>query len=497
MVHTGLQFNNHYARLPTHFYSKIAIEKNHLESSLIHFNPLGSELIGLDDCHFANPEVIQAFSGKIPLAGSDPLAMVYSGHQFGVWAGQLGDGRALLLGQIEHDNQSWDIQLKGSGLTPYSRMGDGRALMRSSIREYLGAEAMHALGIPSTRSLCLLDTHQTVYRESKGAAGAILVRLAHNHIRFGHFEHFYYNRLWDDVKRLADYTIALYFTAQGQAKPTYEQWFFAVMQRCAYTVAKWMAVGFCHGVMNTDNMSITGLTIDYGPYSFLEKFDFGYVCNSSDENGRYAYNQQPGVALWNLHALAHALQPILSRQQSQSILAQYDHTLTQHYDDLMAKKIGFHQASPITKALSDRLLALLQQTHADYPMVFNHLPKALSNSDAWCALFDASTRTQAEAKQWLMALKKAHGIDDLSEEATSNHIHQLQHIIATTNPCIVLRNWVAEVTIRAAEDEGDFSLIDEVLQCVQNPFTNTSKTAYPYGGSAPSQFQHCQLSCST
>lgn len=494
MINLGLHFNNQFAQLPPDFYSKLPIRKVKTASSLVHFNEAGCRLIGLDPHHFSYDDSIQALSGNQAIDGSDPLSMVYSGHQFGIWAGQLGDGRALLLGQIAHHNQLWDLQLKGSGLTPYSRMGDGLAVMRSSIREYLCAEAMHALGIASTRSLCLMATHQPVYREKK-EPGAVLARIAQTHIRFGHFEHFYYHQQWEHLKLLADHTITHYFTQANQPAPDYGQWFLEIVKRTAHMIAGWMSVGFCHGVMNTDNMSITGLTIDYGPFGFLEAFNPNHICNHSDEGGRYAYNQQPAIALWNLQALAHALQPILPLEESQSILDQYPTFFTQNYDVLMRKKLGFDEPmDESANQLWNDLLVLLRQTQADYSMVFNHLADSLTDCTKWGELFGASTSFQAHAHQWHQQFTQAH---HLSHNSNSSQIHSLKMKLMSANPTYVLRNWVAEAAIRQAEDEQDYSLIDEVLHCVQNPFDKQRQTTFPYEQLAPPAWQNLTLSCSS
>lgn len=258
--------------------------------------------LGLDPQQLETPEALDAFTGNVLLAGSQPLASVYSGHQFGVWAGQLGDGRALLLGETASGQE---VQLKGSGLTPYSRMGDGRAVLRSSIREFLCSEAVNALGIPTTRALCVTGSDAPVYREEIESS-AVVTRVAPSFIRFGHFEHFAASDRIEELRQLADYVIERYYPACRESTRfggnAYAVFLEAVSERTAALLAHWQAVGFCHGVMNTDNMSILGLTIDYGPFQFLDGFDPRHICNHSDTSGRYAYNQQPNVAYWNLFA---------------------------------------------------------------------------------------------------------------------------------------------------------------------------------------------------
>jgi len=268
----------------------------------------------LDTAYLNHPDVLQALTGNRLLAGSAPLASVYSGHQFGQWAGQLGDGRAILLGELH----GLEVQLKGAGLTPFSRMGDGRAVLRSSIREFLASEAMHGLGVPTSRALCVTGSDAPVRREEIETA-AVVTRLAPSFIRFGHFEHFCHHGLPDALKTLADFVIDHHYPdcrsdVRWNGNP-YVALLAAVTERTAEMVAHWQAVGFCHGVMNTDNMSILGLTIDYGPFQFMDAYDPGHICNHSDTGGRYAFYKQPNVAYWNLFCLGHAMMPLIAEQE--------------------------------------------------------------------------------------------------------------------------------------------------------------------------------------
>lgn len=246
----------------------------------------------------------------------NPLAQVYSGHQFGVWAGQLGDGRGILLGEQQlPDGRKYDWHLKGAGLTPYSRMGDGRAVLRSVIREFLASEALHHLGIPTTRALSIVTSQQPVFREQP-ERGAMLMRIAESHLRFGHFEHFYYREQPDEVRKLADYAIRHHWPHLVDEKDRYVLWLRDIAERTARLIALWQAQGFAHGVMNTDNMSILGLTIDFGPYAFLDDYQPGFICNHSDYQGRYAFDNQPAVAYWNLHRLGQALSGLMTATNS-------------------------------------------------------------------------------------------------------------------------------------------------------------------------------------
>ncbi len=309
----GLRFDNTYARLPDAFSARLAPTPFTSHPYLVSFNPDAASLIDLDPKEVQRPEFVQYFSGARMLAGAEPLAMLYAGHQFGHYVPQLGDGRAILLGEVRNDRgEKWDLHLKGAGQTPFSRHGDGRAVLRSSIREYLGGEAMQGLGIPTTRALCLVGSEDEVLREEGVESGAMLVRLAPSHVRFGSFEVFAHRRQMAHLKQLADYVIENHFSHLQGASDGYFSFFREVVQKTAELVAKWQAVGFAHGVLNTDNMSILGLTLDYGPFGFLDDYDAGLICNHSDRGGRYAFHRQPNIANWNLHALGEALLSLIS-----------------------------------------------------------------------------------------------------------------------------------------------------------------------------------------
>lgn len=275
------------------------------------------------------------WGGETLLPGMSPVAQVYSGHQFGVWAGQLGDGRGILLGeQLLADGSTLDWHLKGAGLTPYSRMGDGRAVLRSTIRESLASEAMHYLGIPTTRALSIVTSDTPVQRETQ-ETGAMLMRLAQSHMRFGHFEHFYYRREPEKVQQLADFAIRHYWPQWQDVPEKYALWFEEVAARTGRLIAEWQTVGFAHGVMNTDNMSILGLTIDYGPFGFLDDYDPGFIGNHSDHQGRYRFDNQPSVALWNLQRLAQTLTPFIEIDALNRALDRYQDALLTHYGQRM------------------------------------------------------------------------------------------------------------------------------------------------------------------
>ncbi len=318
------------------------------------------------------PRLIQTLAGNQLLPGMDALAALYAGHQFGHFVPQLGDGRAILLGEVKNAaGEGWELQLKGAGRTPYSRGGDGRAVLRSSIREFLCSEAMHALGIPTTRALAIVGSDRPVYREDEETA-ALVTRLAPSFVRFGSFEVFYYRNQIEPLRQLADYVIARYYPELATRAEPYAELLREVARRTAELMAQWQAVGFSHGVMNTDNMSILGLTLDYGPFGFLDAFDPGYVCNHSDTGGRYAFDQQPDVAAWNITKLAQTLVPLLSVETASAAIADYPQQFGQAYVARMAAKFGLPASGETVPLLMDAL-QLLAQNHVDYTIFMRRL----------------------------------------------------------------------------------------------------------------------------
>src|SRR6185312_15673066 len=339
------------------------------------------------------------------------------------------------------------IQLKGAGRTPYSRFGDGRAVMRSTIREYLCSEAMAALGVPTSRALAVVATGERVMRE-RPEPGAVLTRLARSHVRFGHFEHFFHRGQRAEVKALADYVIAEYFIEFAQ---DYAGWFGAVVKATAELIARWQAVGFAHGVMNTDNMSILGLTIDYGPYGFMDAYDPEFVCNHSDEQGRYSFINQPMIAHWNLRALALALSDLIPSEQLLEKLTSFEEHFARKYRELMLAKLGLVREEEGDDRLIGDLLALMAQTRADYTLSFR---KLTAEDRDWLALFGDSN---SDAEAWLSRYRVRTESEDMSG-------------LNAINPKFVLRNWVAETAIRAVEDKGDVATLDRIFRTLKTPF---------------------------
>ncbi|MGQ0586269.1 MAG: protein adenylyltransferase SelO, partial [Gammaproteobacteria bacterium] len=318
------------------------------DPKLVAFNPDAAALIDLDPAQAGQPQFAQVMAGNAPLPGGSQISMLYAGHQFGVFVPQLGDGRAILVGQVRNARgELWELQLKGAGKTPYSRFGDGRAVLRSTIREYLCGEAMHGLGIPTTRALCIVGSSEPVQRETVETA-AVLCRMAPSHLRFGNFEVFYYRGEHEKLAPLADHVIENYFPRI--APRDYRAWLIDVVERTARLMAQWQAAGFCHGVMNTDNFSILGLTLDYGPYGFMEEFEAHYICNHTDETGRYAYDQQPGVGHWNCSRLLQATLPLLDPVPEKAIeiayeiLERYGSVFVTEHLRLLRAKLGLLEA---------------------------------------------------------------------------------------------------------------------------------------------------------
>ena len=440
--------------------------------------------LGLDDSWLESAETLAALSGNQPFPGSKPLASVYSGHQFGVWAGQLGDGRAILLGEIETPAGPQEIQLKGAGLTPYSRMGDGRAVLRSSIREFLCSEAMHGLGIPTTRALCVTGSDAKVRREEIETA-AVVTRTAPNFIRFGHFEHFSHRNQHAQLKTLADYVIDRFYPECRDTKQPYAALLQAVSERTAHMMAAWQAVGFCHGVMNTDNMSILGLTIDYGPFQFLDAFDPGHICNHSDDQGRYAYNKQPNMAYWNLFCLGQALLPLIENQEDAlAALKSYKTAFPDALQARMRAKLGLPDEQAGDKELIDSTFRLLAANKVDYTIFWRRL----------CA-FNAQSG-HAPVRDLFFDLESFNDWAlQYSERLAHVDIAHRADLMLKSNPKYVLRNHLGEEAITAAKLK-DFSQVDTLLTLLQSPFDEHPEHD-SFAGFPPDWAASIAISCSS
>ncbi len=468
------------------------------EPRLVAFNPDAAALVDLDPAQARRREFVEVMAGNAPLPGGLTLSMLYAGHQFGVYVPQLGDGRAILIGQVRNARgELWELQLKGAGKTPYSRFGDGRAVLRSTIREYLCGEAMHGLGIPTTRALCIVGSPEPVKRETVETA-AVLCRMAPSHLRFGNFEVFYYRNEHDRLAPLADHVIANYFPAvagqTGNSATSYESdpqlryraWLIEVVERTARLMAQWQSVGFCHGVMNTDNFSILGLTLDYGPYGFMEQFEGHWICNHSDETGRYAYDQQPAVGHWNCSRLLQATLPLLSEVPEKAVEIAYE-VLDRYGKAFVAEnvarwraKLGLREPHDKDPDLVNGLLAILDRSKADFTTVFRALADPASARDH---ILDV-----AAYDQWLedYRARLAQESSDDAERAA-----RMQRV----NPKYVLRNHLAQAAIDKAQ-AGDFAEIETLRKLLLRPF-DEQPGMERYAAPAPAGTQRVEVSCSS
>ncbi|MFE8049422.1 protein adenylyltransferase SelO [Brenneria goodwinii] len=455
-----LSFVNHYHQQLPGFYTELKPTPLQGARLLYHSQGLADEL-GLSPAWFTR-KYDAVWRGETLLPGMAPLAQVYSGHQFGAWAGQLGDGRGILLGEQQlADGRSVDWHLKGAGLTPYSRMGDGRAVLRSVIREFLASEALHHLGIPTTRALTVVTSEQAIQRERE-EPGAMLLRVAESHVRFGHFEHFYYRREPEKVRQLADFVIARHWPQWQDDERRYTLWFGDVVERTARLIAHWQAVGFSHGVMNTDNMSILGLTIDYGPFGFMDDYQPGYICNHSDHQGRYSFDNQPAVGLWNLHRLAQSLSGMMTTDELESALARYEPALMQQFGELMRAKLGLFTADAADNDILVGLLGLMQQERRDYTRTFRLLSEVETN-DPISPLRDEFIDRPA-FDHWFTAYRKR-----LMQESQSDA--ERRQRMKAANPKYVLRNYLAQQAIEPAEKD-DAGMLARLHQALCQPYAD-------------------------
>lgn len=465
-------------------------------------------LLGLTPTDLQQPEWVAALSGNGLLDGMSPFATCYGGHQFGQWAGQLGDGRAISLGELLHNNQRWELQLKGAGPTPYSRRADGRAVLRSSIREFLCSEAMFHLGVPTTRALSLVLTGDAIWRDMfydgnpKAEPGAIVCRVAPSFIRFGHFQLPAMRGELSQLNQLIDFTIDRDFPHLS-AEPEEQRralWFREICTTTAKLMVEWTRVGFVHGVMNTDNMSILGLTIDYGPYGWVDNFDLNWTPNTTDAEGlRYCFGRQPAIARWNLQRLAEALATVMT---DQDILMQgidaFDEVFAQEMGNMLAAKLGWQQWQSEDSELVNRLFDLLQQTEVDMTLFFRRLAYLDVTQPDLSLLTEAFYRDdlfvqhQTEFVQWLddySARVLAEGVVPEERAARMNQV----------NPVYVLRNYLAQQAIDAAE-QGNYQPIAELLEVLRHPYTEQPGKA-AYAQKRPDWARHkpgcSMLSCSS
>ncbi|MFA7084018.1 MAG: YdiU family protein [Arcobacteraceae bacterium] len=480
-----LELKNDYFEFNEKFYQKLnatPLNKAHL----ISYNQQGFDLIHLDYAQASTQEFVDFVNGKKVLKGSFPYAMAYAGHQFGYFVPQLGDGRAINLGETN----GWHLQTKGSGLTAYSRQGDGRAVLRSSIREYIMSEAMHALGVPTTRALALIGSNHGVYRSfEEPETGAVVMRLSPSWIRFGTFEFFAQQiNAKEHLTQLANYVIKQSYSHLQNDKAKYEKMFFELVDNTAKLLARWQTYGFMHGVMNTDNMSIAGLTIDYGPFAFMDYFDANCICNHTDHEGRYSFSNQPYVARWNLEVLANSLGKICRYGNLMEYLNTFMFSFKKEFWSLMSKRLGLesNKSANSYSTLIKHLLEALEGSKMDYNVFFYELTK-LESFDDLSAILNLAIYPR-QLKEWFDVYKEA-----LKEE--NQTLTQAQELMKTVNPKYIIKNYMLQEAIEKAT-KGDFSLVNELLIMAQNPFDEHKKFER-YAKPTPLEFANLKLSCSS
>ena len=468
---------HNFSELPEEFYTlqdwqgfnnpKIVIENHVMKKAL-----------GMEDTD--HQELLKIFNGTRKIDSLKPLSMVYSGHQFGQYVEQLGDGRGLLFAQINSNEGLLDIHLKGAGKTPYSRFGDGRAVLRSVIREYLCGEAMHALSIPTSRALMIIGSDEMVIRE-KSESAAMLVRTSKTHIRFGSFEYFHYNNKPEHVKALADFCIDSYPQYFSRTTNAYEDFFRVIVKETANMIAHWQACGFNHGVMNTDNMSILGETFDYGPYGFMEDYNPNHVCNHSDHQGRYAFKNQPYIGLWNCSALGHALSSLISEESQGEILQTYEAIFQDTLAELYRKKLGLDLAKPEDATLIQGLLDIMESEKLDYTNTFRNLTQALAKEN--------SPELQSEiSKSWVVSFLERHSKETLSKDKRLKLMNQV-------NPKFILRNYMAQEAIEAAE-VNDSSKLETLMIVITQPYEELIEHE-KFANKSPIWAKDLEISCSS
>ncbi|WP_072681226.1 YdiU family protein [Arcobacter sp. LA11] len=480
-----LKLNVDYFQFDESLFQKLAAQPLN-NPHLVSYSKSACDLIGLDYEECEKEDFVKFINGEKVLDGSQPYSMVYAGHQFGYFVPQLGDGRAINLGSVN----DWHLQTKGSGLTRYSRQGDGRAVLRSSIREFIMSEAMHSLGIPTTRALALIGSSHKVFRSYEEVeTGAVVMRMSPSWIRVGTFE--FFAKTKDSKKnltQLADYVIKQSYPHLENEENRYEKMFYELVDNTAELIAKWQVYGFMHGVMNSDNMSMAGLTIDYGPYAFMDIFEKHNICNHTDVEGRYSYNNQPHIAGWNLEVLANALKDICDFEKLMSYLETFIPQHIKVYLELMNKRIGLDESLSGNSNLDliIELLGSLESAKCDYNCFFYELTKIKSLEEV-SAITDICVFREPIIK-WLKEYKKV-----IKEQNQDFKI--MQKLMKKINPKYVIKNYMLQESIDNAK-EGDFKLVNDLLNIAQNPF-DEHKEFERYSKPTPAEHANLRLSCSS
>ena len=462
-------FDNSYNGLPQEFFERINPVPVQ-DPQLIIFNDNLAKTLGIDESK-TRKQLAELFSGNVIPKGSSPIALAYAGHQFGQFVSQLGDGRAVLLGEISTPEQKhYDIQLKGSGQTKFSRQGDGRAPLGPVIREYIVSEAMHALGIPSTRSLAAVTTGEKVYRET-ALPGGILTRIAESHIRVGTFEYFAAQNKIENLKTLAEYTIKRHFPLLKDSRNSYLSLLELVCDRQIELIAKWMGIGFIHGVMNTDNTSIVGETIDYGPCAFMDSYNPSTVFSSIDAHGRYAFGNQPSIAHWNMACFANCLAPLIDQdsdkaeEQAQEVINQFPNKMKVALMTVMCKKIGLKSTNSNSQETLQKLLSIMLDNESDYTLTFRYLSEIIKGKGN--TLFKKQFLEHKQISNWLKEW-----MDLIKDQSLSKK--EIALSMESSNPVFIPRNHLVERAIEAAVENNDFSEMKTLLAILNRPYEEQS-----------------------
>jgi len=488
-IDLGLTFDNSYAEKLEGFYVACSGDKAP-SPELVKLNASLAKSIGLTNID--SGELAAVFSGSESPCGASPLAQVYAGHQFGGFSPQLGDGRALLLGEVrDNDGRRQDLQLKGSGPTKFSRRGDGKAVLGAVLREYILSEAMHALNIPTTRALAVVTTGESIMR-NQFLPGAVLTRIASSHLRVGTFQFFSARGEQDKVKQLADYAISRHYPELKERPQPYLDFLCAVRDKQAELVAKWLLVGFVHGVMNTDNMTISGETIDYGPCAFMDNYDTNAVFSSIDEQGRYSYNNQPVIAQWNLARLAETLLPLINDESKQAIVLATE-AVTGFWDTFhhfwlkgMRAKLGLSTEGASDLALGEQLLETMSGQKVDFTLLFRQLASDLENdSNESQTLFKDAAQFNQWRESWLARLAQ-------ETSSTPDRIKMMNGV----NPLYIPRNHQVERAIEAAERDADYLPFEKLITVLATPYTPQVDAA-DYAKPAPESFGYYTTYCGT
>lgn len=445
---------------------------------LLHVNTKMLHRLGLDESMVENPSFLRFLNGDLDFEGLFFGASFYSGHQFGHYVPRLGDGRAITLAEIENDNHEYfELQLKGSGLTPFSRMGDGKAVVRSSIREYLASAHMHALSIPTTEALAIITGSDDVYREEVEKS-AIVLRVAESFLRFGHFQYLAHTNQLEELKTLVEFSIENYFSVYKDHPNRYVLFFQDVVKRTAKLFARWQSAGFCHGVLNTDNMSILGLTLDYGPYGFINHFDQDHVCNHSDHEGRYSLGNQPSIGMWNLQMLGIALESLIPEEDRKRTLETYPQIFLVEYRRLLLDKCGLYKQQANDEDFLRNLLNMLVFTEFDYTVFFRSLSRYEKGSKKMSGI-----DVTENLLNWLDSYDSRLNLEETSQ--ADRHAQML-----LVNPKFILRNYLAQMAI------DDLSLVPKLYEVMTHPFAEWSEVE-EWAKPAPLKYRNLSVSCSS